>query len=194
MKLHKMTCPNCDGMLEMKVSNDADYIFCPYCGQQFFVDEDKKTCTINQNININKHIKIDKTVHSRYTDDAEVIKAQSKDKENKRAWIALIVCAVIALGIPFGMLTKFDIEEKQAEKAGKICAGFYKDYEGEKYEAVVAQFEAMGFKHIDTIDLEDSGIAFWKNETVQTVSVAGNSSFDSTDYFYTTDPVIITYH
>ena len=194
MKLHKMTCPNCDGMLEMKVLDDSDCIFCPYCGQKFYVDDGKKTYTINHNININKNIRIDKTIHNRYTDDAEVIKAKSKDNENKRAWIALIVCAVLCLGIPFAMLTKFDIEEKQAEKAGKICAGFYRDYEGEKYEAVVAQFEAMGFENIETIDLGDSGIAFWKNETVQSVSVAGDSSFDSTDYFYTTDPVIITYH
>lgn len=194
MKLHKLNCPNCGGMLEMKVSNDSDHIFCPYCGQQFFVDDGKTTYTISQNINVNKHIRIDKTIHDRYTDDAEVIKAKNKGKEDKRAWIALIVCAILALGIPFGMLAKLELEEKQAEKAGKICAGFYKDYEGENYEAVVAQFEAMGFVNIQTIDLEDAGLAFWKNDTVQTVSVAGDSGFDSTDYFYKTDPVIITFH
>lgn len=60
MRLHKLTCPNCGGMLEMKMTGNSDSIFCPYCGQQFFVDDEKKTYTINQNINVNKNIKIDK--------------------------------------------------------------------------------------------------------------------------------------
>lgn len=50
MKLDKLNCPNCIGRLEIKIE-DKDYIFCPYCGQQFLVDDDKTEYTFNQNIN-----------------------------------------------------------------------------------------------------------------------------------------------
>lgn len=55
MKLHKLSCPNCNGTLDLKI-DDKEYIFCPYCGQKFFVEDGKKEYTITQNININKNV------------------------------------------------------------------------------------------------------------------------------------------
>ena len=44
------------------------------------------------------------------------------------------------------------------------------------------------------IDLEDSGLAFWNDGKVKSVSIDGNDSFESINYFYPDDKVIIKYH
>ena len=56
------------------------------------------------------------------------------------------------------------------------------------------QFEELGFDNIVTIDLDDAGLFWNKDGTVESVSTAGNSSFESIHYFYPTDKVIISYH
>ncbi len=194
MKLHKLRCPNCDGMLEMKIGGKSDYIFCPYCGQQFFVDDGKKTYTINQNININKNIKVDKTIHNRYTNDAEVIKAQNKEKEDKRSIMLFFICIALLLGMAIVPSLVMDLNEKSARNEGKISAGFYRDLLGKDYETVEAHFESAGFTNIELIDLDDSGLAFWKNGKVETISIGGDTSFDSTDFYDPETKVVISYH
>lgn len=47
MKLHKLNCPNCNGMLELIVDG-KEYIFYPYCGQKFLLEDGKKEYTINK--------------------------------------------------------------------------------------------------------------------------------------------------
>ena len=194
MKLHKLRCPNCDGMLEMKIGGKSDHIFCPYCGQQFFVDDGKKTYTINQNININKNIKVDKTIHNRYTNDAEVIKAQNKEKEDKRSIMLFFICIALLLGMAIVPSLVMDLNEKSARNEGKISAGFYRDLLGKDYETVEAHFESAGFTNIELIDLDDSGLAFWKNGKVETISIGGDTAFDSTDFYYPDTKVVISYH
>lgn len=54
MKLQRLNCPKCNGFLNMEITKKSDYIFCPYCGQQFFIDKEKQEYTFNKNININK--------------------------------------------------------------------------------------------------------------------------------------------
>ena len=181
-------------MLELKVSNDSDRIFCPYCGQQFFVDDDKKTYTVNQNININKNIKVDKTIHNRYTNDAEVIKAQNKDKEDKRSIIVVFVCIALLLGMAIVPSLVMDLNEKSARNEGKISAGFYRDLLGKDYATVEAHFESAGFTNIELIDLNDSGLAFWNDRKVETISIGGDTSFDSTDFYCPDTKVVISYH
>lgn len=88
MKLHKLSCPNCNGILELNV-DDKEYIFCPYCGQKFFVEDGKKEYTINQNINIKKDINVNKNVThtNRNIDDAEIIKQKRKLTKEKMSWV-----------------------------------------------------------------------------------------------------------
>lgn len=69
MKLQKLTCPNCNGSLDMKVTDGTTSVFCPYCGQLFTVDDGHQQFTYNKNVTVNKYI------HKRYTDDADVIRA-----------------------------------------------------------------------------------------------------------------------
>ena len=198
MKLQKLICPNCGGMLEMKVADNSDHIFCPYCGQQFFVDDGKKTYTINQNININKninkHINVDKMIHNRYTNDADVINAQNKWKEYKLSVFIPVIVVPLLIALMLLPILISNWSEKAAIKDGKICAGYYKDLLDKDYQTVEAHLEAAGFTNIELIDLEDSGLAFWTDGKVDTISIGGDTTFDSTDYFDPDTKVVISYH
>lgn len=187
MKLRKFDCPYCGGTIDSDIEG-RDFLFCSYCGQRIQLDDEKVEVTLNKNININKN------THYRYTDDAEIIKAKNNDKENKRGWIALIVCVIIAVGIPFGMLAKFDIEKEIAQKNGKVSAGFYRDLIDKDYKTVKAHFESAGFTNIELIDLDDAGIIVWNDGKVETISVAGDTNFESSDWFEPDVKVVISYH
>ena len=75
-----------------------------------------------------------------------------------------------------------------------INAGKDEDYIGEDYKAVVSELKAIGFENITTIDSKDSGVKFWINKEVKSISIDGMSDFDELDYFEKDVKVIITYH
>lgn len=188
MKLHKLTCPNCSGILDIKFSKDTSSVFCPYCGQRFLLDDEKKEYTFNKNV------RVDKTEHKRYTNDAEVIKAINEDKKDKRALIAVFACFALALAIPLILSLTMNLKESVAKNSGKVCAGYYQDLIGEDVKTVNAHFEAAGFTNIELIDLDDSGIAFWTDGEVKTISIGGDTSFSGDDYFDPDTKVVISYH
>ena len=198
MRLHKMRCPNCSGMLDIKL-DDNEYIFCPYCGEKFFVEDGKKEYTINQNVNIRKDINVNKhTSHTRHNiNEAEVIRAKTADREGRHAWVALVgslLVLCLIMGICFYMMGAEDRAAQRAIDSGKISAGSHKDYEGENYEAVVKQLEALGFSNISCIDLDDSGVLFWRSEKVESISIGGDTTFGQNDYFSPNESVIVKYH
>ena len=183
MKVKKFACPYCNAGIEADTSG-REFVFCNYCGQKILLDDEKREVTINKNINNNK------TIQKRYTDDAEVIKARNEEKENKRGWIFIIICLSILLGMPY----IFEIDKKIAKNEGKISAGCYRELVGEDYKTVKAHFKAAGFTNIDLIDLDDSGLMFWNDGKVETISVGGDMDFDSLDWFEPDVKVIISYH
>lgn len=192
MKLHKLCCPNCNGTLDIKIDN-KDCIFCPFCGEKFFVDDGKKEYTINQNINIKKQV----SHIQRIVDDADIIRAKTEDREQKNAWrIILYWVALIffLIAICTYMEGADDRAAKRAAKEGKISAGSYEEYKGEHYQAVVEQLEVLGFENISCVDLDDSGVLFWRAEEVESVSIGGDTDFSSNDYFDSDEKVIVKYH
>ena len=198
MKLHKLRCPNCAGTLDIKL-DDNEYIFCPYCGEKFLVEDGKKEYTFTQNVNKKKDINNNKNISQtqRNIDEAEVIRAKTESREKKFSWLggaALGLMWVLCIGILFFMGFAEDRAEQKAIDSGKISAGSYEDYEGEHYEAVVEQLKALGFENISCVDLDDSGVMFWKSEKVESVSIAGDTTFSKGDYFFPDESVIVKYH
>lgn len=108
-------------------------------------------------------------------------------------WI-LLGCAVLSGLLMFGLEGEEERAAKKALKEGKISAGSNEDYEGENYEAVVKQLQALGFENITTVDLDDSGIAFWSNEKVESISISGDTIFESNDYYSPNENIVVTYH
>jgi DNA-directed RNA polymerase subunit RPC12/RpoP len=188
MKLHKLTCPNCNGSLNIEIAEDTTSVFCPYCGQKFFLDEEKQEYTINKNININR------TYYKRYTNDADVIRAKNEGNKGSREFKQVLIIFGILLLIPVLIFTGLSFNEKANRSQGKIGAGFYRDLVGEDYKAVEAHFQAAGFTNIELIDLDDAGIAFWTEGEVETISIGGVTDFDSTDWFDPNTKVVISYH
>ena len=86
-----------------------------------------------------------------------------------------------------------DVERNRLESMGFISAGTISDYEKENYEVVQKKFEDMGFVNIELIDLDDAGFRK-KENTVESISIKGNSEFGSDDYFLPEDRVVISYH
>ena len=196
LKLRKLVCSNCDAPLDMNVIDGTTMVFCPYCGQKLFIDDEKTEYTINRNIN--KNINNNKTVHTRYTDDAEILKIKLKYvSEYRRQIITVVACVLAVLLITIPIMIGIE-NEKQAEReaivAGKISVGYYDDFIGKNYKAVKAHFESAGFTNIELVNLKDSGLAFWKNNEVVSISIGGNSKFTSSDYFYVDTKVVISYH
>ena len=189
MKMTKAQCPYCGSPIDSDLT-DRNYIFCSYCGSKVFIDNDTKNINIKKDIHINKCV----NVSEHYVDDAVFLKAQNEEKENKRTWIFLMIALVCLLLFIFGNTVKNHMNEQDALETGKIAAGFYRDYLDKDCHAVEEHLKAAGFTNIKFVDLNDSGLRFWKNEKVESVSIAGNTTFDSYHYFSPDSIVIISYH
>ena len=187
MKMKTLKCPSCGASIDVDIQG-RNSVFCSYCGQQIQLDDEKREFTYNKNVNVTK------TMHKRYTDDADVIRAQTEAKKDKNDLItfaaimgAFALMAALILGVPA-------LIKAGNESSGNISAGYYRDLVGEDYKTVEAHFRAAGFTNIELIDLNDSGIAFWNEGKVETISVGGDTSFDSYDYFDPNTKVVISYH
>lgn len=187
MKLKQLKCPSCGAGIEMDLKG-RDTVFCPYCGNQFSIDDGSINVTYTYNYN----------EHKRFTDDAAVERERRKDRANERdhkemQWLMLIAvfCIVLALAIPFIS----EINNKKKTSIGMIQVGQSSDdMEGKDYHAVVAQLESAGFKNITTIDLDDTFIIIRPSDTIESVSIGGKTNFNSTEYFYPDTPIVISYH
>ena len=187
MKTEDLKCPCCGAVIDIDIRGRTN-IFCSYCGRQIFLDDEKQEFTYNKNINVKK------TVNNIFTDEAEVIRAKSEGQKDKRemVWFAVIMGTLFLMVVL--SLTVPAVIKANNERLGKISAGNYSDLVGEDYRTVEAHFRAAGFTNIELIDLDDSGIAFWNNGKVKTISVGGNTSFSTFDYFDSDVKIVISYY
>ena len=188
VKLKALKCPECKANLE--IEEGRNIWFCNYCGCKIILDNEKQEVTINKNININK--KIEKT--SRYINDAEVERVRTDDKKDKRSYMFITIWWIVIALVILGVNLYFFIMPKVAESQGKISAGYYRDLVGTDYKSVEAHFEAAGFTNVELIDLNDSGMAFWNEGKVESISVGGDTDFESHNYFAPYTKVVISYH
>lgn len=184
-----IVCPYCNADVEVDTQG-RESVFCNYCGKLMSLLDEKESVNINKNINVNKDIKI----HKRTTNDADVIRAQTEAKKTKHDLItfaaimsAFLLIVALSLGIPA-------ITKAINRNEGKVTAGYYKDLIGEDYKTVQAHFEAAGFTNIELIDLDDAGLTIWKDGKVKTISIGGDTSFDSDDWFDPDTKVVISHH
>ena len=192
--MKQIVCPCCGARIEADM-NGRDSVFCTYCGCQISLYDHRSEYTINKNINVNKDIRVDKAIQHRYTDDAEILKEHNRAREERAIWKVLAVLMVVLIGFGAIMAGIEAIEERQAQKEGKISVGSSSSsLIKQDYETVVANLEAAGFTNIEVIDLNDAGLAFWNDGKVESISIGGDTSFDSSDYFYPDAKVVITHH
>lgn len=204
MKLKQFKCPNCNAILNPDFNQVT--VKCDHCDSKFPISYFKQKKKKNKNI---QKLKVENTyteskyIHTRHTDDAEVIKAQTEAFGTK---ITLII-SIIFLALFFvGMPVFFWIDDKKYEKKaesskaiaienGLIPAGS-SSYSliGQDYQAVQAHFESAGFKNIKLQKLNDEKLKFWTSGEVVSITIEGDSSFTRDDYFSPDSTVYISYH
>ena len=118
----------------------------------------------------------------------------TSSKRTDKSLIAAIVLLLIVALIPACILFGMHLHKENAKAQGKVSAGYYRDLIGKDYEAVEAHFRAAGFTDIELIDLDDSGLLFWRDGKVEMIFIGGDTDFESTDYFDPTTKVVISYH
>ena len=187
MKVNAYKCQNCGANISSNILTNSKASFCPFCGQQFHISDVDEHIVVDKNININKSININK----RTFNEAEVIRAKTERRNDR---LSLVMIGLLLL--PMLLWLGFDaLNERKSESEGKVKVGiWYKDLIGKNYKAVIPQLNAIGFENIDTVDLNDAGWFNNKADTIDTISINGNSTFSSGDYFFITDKVIIVYH
>ena len=84
-------------------------------------------------------------------------------------------------------------EAKSLEHVKMTCDS--KHYKGENYEYVVDNLEAVGFSNIEAVGLEDL-VTGWiiKENTVDSISINGDSDFEEGEYFHEDAKVKVYYH
>lgn len=187
MKMERLNCPYCGASIDVNVQGRTN-VFCSYCGQQIQLEDNKREFIYNKNVNVTK------TIHKRYTNDADVIRANNEEAKDKRDSKQLILIMCVAFLIPILLFGSLLLNQTINQAQGKISAGYYKDLVGEDYKTVEAHFKAAGFTNIELIDLNDSGIAFWNDGKVAIISVGGNTDFETVDWFDPDTVVVISYH
>lgn len=191
--MKKVVCPCCDARIEADM-NERDSVFCAYCGCRISLYDNRSEYTTNKNINVNRNITVDKAIQHRYTDDAEILKEYNRERKEKRTSKMYVITLAVCISILLVVSGVEKIEEHRAEKEGKIRGVSSSSLIDQDYKTVVANLEAAGFTNIEVIDLNDSGLAFWNDGKVETISIGGNTSFSSSDYFYPDTKVVITHH
>lgn len=197
MKLNKISCPDCGASISLSIEGQS-YVFCPYCGSHFAIDDGNRTITRNYNTNYNSDI----SYHSTYTDDAAVEREKRIDRENERDHKLLVLMIMVMCALIFVPMFIFWIDEHKAEQrkkdaieAGMIVVGqSSSDMEERDYKVVVEQLKSAGFTDITTVDLDDSGWFTKKKGTVESVTISGDSSFSAGDCFYPTAKIVVSYH
>ena len=183
----QLSCPGCGGQVPIPNDSSALSATCPYCGSSIILTN-------------RYNIRIDET----YTDSAKIVesnnsviklsmrlneeevKRQHEDREKRQVFSVLLI-------VSLGIIIVLALNNLHKEHIGMISAGNYKDYLNTSYKTVTEELKAIGFKNINTVDLDDAGF-LKKADNVTKISIKGDSEFTKSDYFWPDDPVVITYH
>lgn len=184
MRLITLKCPECNG--KISVCEIDRYCFCNYCGSKIYLDDETQKINISHNVNISRT--------TRHIDETELERIRSKERDDKRTmsfvaiWFGVLLLIVLLVNLYFFVVPKI------AQSQGKISAGYYRELIGDDYTVVEAHLKAAGFKNVEIIDLNDSGIAFWSKGKVASVSIGGNAHFEDHHYFDPDIQVVISHH
>lgn len=193
MKGYTLKCSSCNANIEFDEGMKSCY--CKYCGCKNFIDDETKRIEIIENINYHKtHIDEARIKENETKEHLRLKELEYKDKEDKRNNIMLLlIIGVMMLLTVFCFIMGISTNKP---KDGEIQISVdVEDYHGEDYELVLKQLESAGFTNIECVPLGDL-INGWitKENSVESVSIAGDSKFDEGDIFSKNAKVIITYH
>lgn len=200
-------CPHCNA--DLKIDPKREFMFCECCGAKLLIDDETVHIETTQNMNYNVTENYNRT--ERKIDEARIQKNASRERlarermaqkneksKGVRKTVIIILFSVIGtffLVMFLAFLPDISYSIKKNVPGNIAIQNWYLDYMGENYKGVVASLEAMGFENIEVIPLEDLTPDSLEGEnTVKSISIAGDYNFISKDIFKKTDKVVITYH
>lgn len=186
IKLVELRCPFCNAGISLNVKGKKN-VFCPYCGGQIFIDNNEHIYTYK----INKS----EFIHERYTNDADMYREKRKYKENKRTDLIFIGFVVVLVLLCFAPYVQTWLYENRQINNGMVKVGqSSSEMEGKNYRTVQEELRSAGFKNIVTINLDDAIFFIQDSETIESVSIGGETYFGADEFFDPKDTVIISYH
>ena len=185
MKVTELRCPRCGADLDGREKQ----AFCEYCGAKLWIDDESKN--VNYTYTKRDEARIREIESKERIRIMEMENATNEEKRTVKTTLIFVLLPVVLVAL---IWLGFAIGDGIATMQGHILAGNAEDYIGQNYEAVVAQLEERGFTNIATVDLNDSGLFFWNDGKVASVSIDGKTDFTDSQYFDPNAKVIITYH
>ena len=191
MKIVKMECPSCGGKINDQIQEGMKY-----CGQKMFIDDGVKRSehrTVKEDLTELRRIESEKEIELKRLEMQE--KDDPRTNRMLKGW--LISCLVLIIGGISAIYIDDAVRNHhiaQMEQQGMISAGSHQDFEGKNKDAVVAQLRDLGFTNIKTYDLDDAGWFWNKEDTIDTITIDGESGFSESDYFVKDAKITIAYH
>lgn len=191
MKLQKLSCPNCEGTLDIDIK-ETKQIFCPYCGQKFLIDEETTRIEITKNIN-NIHRIIDEAAIIRAINEEKIEQLRSDTKIASLGFklIGFMMTILVVLVLIIVVRDAIEVASRDEPYVETLSSSF--DYKRDNYVEVVDDLENAGFINVTTVDLDDASF-FQKENTVSRVTINGEESFSKGDEFPESAEVIVYYH
>ena len=206
-----MKCPNCEANIQIN-EEDNRILFCQYCGNQLFFDDGIRRSE-HRRIVEHKTVIVDKA-EIKKSDNNCRIRMRELDSEDdwRKSYNRSQKFYILFPVIIFSFILIFELVEgvsgcvrnnkqdklrAEMELQGKISAGYYSEYIGKNYKAVINDLTEKGFTNIETLDLNDAGgfsIFAVEEDTIDSISIKGNKEFSEKDYFNPDDKIFICYH
>lgn len=185
MRVENLKCPSCGAMITEELIGTKK-AYCSYCGSRFAIDDEVKRTESNEKIE--KTVNVTKT----FIDKAAVIREERLNKESKHSLLFFAGCIILVLLVWFGL--GLFIKHEEVSREGKICIGrSSEDIVGKKYKGIVSELEKIGFTNIEVVDMDDA-FWFWESDTIDKITIDGDSTFGEYEYFDPSARVIISYH
>ena len=152
MKIVKLECPSCGGNITDNIPEGMQYMFCKYCGQKMFIDDEVQRSEhreIKEDVAEVKKAELD--------NELKLKELEYKERDDKRSNRMILICLGIAVLMMVVPIICLSVEPLIAKAQGKISAGSASDYKGKDYLVVMDQLKALGFSNITAYDLNDAG-------------------------------------
>ncbi len=196
MNCIKINCQNCHESFDLNL-DDMQH-FCPYCGSKLLFDS-------NQIKHIYSRKEKSSYIEEKFRCEQEKTKRtqlelayqERKETQDREIYLKILTgCAAIMLffiGLLFSMERK-ELREHRINNELQLTVSS-EELVNKNYQDVAQIFRSAGFENIELIQKDDLWLGILKKDgTVESVSINGDSLFESGEWVSSDAIIKITYH
>lgn len=145
MRLHSLTCPNCNGILE--VENNLDTFYCKYCGHKIILEGQSDAA-------YRARTEIAGMAHEERMAREQREYEERREEKNDKFWrkyfiilgaFFLIIILILAIAIPMSEKAKKESSDMQEEKLQSIVEEIQVDIEKGNFDIAFAKAETIDY-------------------------------------------------